>query len=191
MSSSVLKKSRLGTLLVSRNLITPEQLSAAVREQNIHPELPLGQVLVQQELITQRQLTRALRWQSNIRCATLAVAFTMLPLQVATAATPKIVPLGNLTEKWTSITNFLSPLIGDLMHDKNENTIRWDVNIPLTTKTYPTFQFKESLPTDGNALNKLILFISENSTRNFDDQDGGYTVNMQMNGAVLNLNWDY
>ncbi len=191
MSSSLLQKSRLGTLLVSRNLITAEQLRAAVREQNLHPELPLGQVLVQQKLITQRQLTRALRWQSNIRCATLAVAFTMLPLQAAAAATPKIVPLGNLAEKWTSITHLLSPLIGDLINDKNENSNRWDVTAPLHTDTYPTFQFKETIPEDGNAFNKLILFITENSTRTFDDQDGGYTVNMQMGGAVLDLNWDY
>lgn len=63
--SLLLKRKRLGEILVGQNRITPEQLTEALRLQKLESK-PLGQILVEKEMITAEELTCALGEQLGI-----------------------------------------------------------------------------------------------------------------------------
>lgn len=76
---------RLGDILVSKGLITPEQLDAAIREQSrrkllldpLDPNVkvvPIGEVLIELGFIDRLQLKRGLNWQQRLRRASIAMA---------------------------------------------------------------------------------------------------------------------
>ncbi len=69
---------RLGSLLIRKGLIQPEQLDAALVYQR-DQGLPLGQALIALGHVSQRQINRALRKQSRIRLCAAVVAFIMAP----------------------------------------------------------------------------------------------------------------
>lgn len=79
------EKSRLGTLLVHRGLITRQQLDEALIAQACGRKL--GEVLIERQLITQKQLNKILRGQSRYRMIAAFSAMLLAPLQpfVATA----------------------------------------------------------------------------------------------------------
>jgi hypothetical protein len=82
-------RSRLGSILINKGLITEQQLSKAVDHQKVSG-LRLGESLVNLGLLTERQISRALRRQTSIRfAATLATAM-MMPFQVVKADTARI-----------------------------------------------------------------------------------------------------
>ncbi|MFC5699233.1 hypothetical protein ACFPU0_27325 [Pseudomonas sp. GCM10022186] len=83
--------SRLGQILVSKGLITPRQLDAAI-EMQLTNRMRLGEVLVAQGLLTQKQLTNALKKQSNLRLAATLVAALMSPFQMASADIQRLQP---------------------------------------------------------------------------------------------------
>lgn len=73
-------KSRLGTLLVDRNLISELQLQEALRIQ-ARDNKRLGEVLIEQGLISDRQLNKALKRQTRYRHVAALIAMFMGPLQ--------------------------------------------------------------------------------------------------------------
>lgn len=73
-------KSRLGTLLVDRNLISELQLQEALRIQ-ARDNKRLGEVLLEQGLISNRQLNKALKRQTRYRHVAALIAMFMGPLQ--------------------------------------------------------------------------------------------------------------
>jgi hypothetical protein len=84
-NQSVLQRSQLGRLLVSRKLITESQLDEAVRLQQ-SSGARLGEILVEQGWVTQKQIAGALRKQTSIRLVALVVATLMMPFQTARAS---------------------------------------------------------------------------------------------------------
>jgi len=69
---------RLGSLLIRKGLIQPEQLDTALAYQR-DQSVPLGQALIALGYVSQRQINRALRKQSRIRLCAAVVAFVMAP----------------------------------------------------------------------------------------------------------------
>lgn len=57
---------RIGEILVSHGLITPEQLQTALETQKATPEKPLGEIMMEAGWITREQLVRALGIQFHI-----------------------------------------------------------------------------------------------------------------------------
>ncbi len=87
--------SRLGQILISKGLITPRQLDAAI-EMQLTNKMRLGEVLIAQGLLTQKQLTKALKKQNNLRLAATLVAALMSPFQMASADIQRLQPLTDL-----------------------------------------------------------------------------------------------
>ena len=77
---------RLGDLLLQRHAISQQQLKLAMAAQKKQPQNALGEILLDMGFIDQRQLSGSLQWQKYLRHATLAVAFTLAPFQMASAA---------------------------------------------------------------------------------------------------------
>ena len=72
--------SRLGQILINKNLITSQQLDAAIQLQ-LTSKKRLGEILIEQGLVTEKQLHKALRKQTNLRLVTTLVAAMMMPFQ--------------------------------------------------------------------------------------------------------------
>lgn len=82
-------KSRLGSILVKKGLISDQDLTNAMKLQG-SSGLRLGEALVQLGVVTERQINKALRRQTSIRfAATLATAM-MMPFQVVKADAARI-----------------------------------------------------------------------------------------------------
>jgi len=74
------QKSRLGTLLIHKGLITRQQLDQALTEQ-AQTGLRLGEVLVNNHCITEKQLNKALKRQSRYRLIAAVSAMLLGPIQ--------------------------------------------------------------------------------------------------------------
>lgn len=74
------QKSRLGTLLLHKGLISRPQLDQALQQQ-ASSGTRLGEILVAQGVLTERQLQRALRKQSNYRLVAAISAMLLGPFQ--------------------------------------------------------------------------------------------------------------
>ena len=85
------QNSRLGQILVSKGLITSQQLDKAIQLQ-LTNGLRLGETLIQQGWISERQLGRALKKQNNLRLAATLVAALLSPFQLASADVQRQAP---------------------------------------------------------------------------------------------------
>ncbi|MDH4609498.1 hypothetical protein [Pseudomonas sp. BN102] len=94
------QNSRLGQILVSKGLITTQQLDAAIKMQ-LTSRMRLGEVLIAQGLLTQKQLTKALKKQSNLRLAATLVAAFMSPFQMAGADIQRMQPPTSISRQET------------------------------------------------------------------------------------------
>ena len=74
------QKSRLGTLLLHRGLITRTQLDAALRLQ-AESQLKLGEILIEQGWLTENDLNKALKKQSRYRLFAAVSAALLGPMQ--------------------------------------------------------------------------------------------------------------
>lgn len=74
------QKSRLGTLLLHKGLVTRQQLDEALTIQS-ETNMRLGEVLIQKGWLTERQLSRALRKQSRYRLIAAMTAVLLGPIQ--------------------------------------------------------------------------------------------------------------
>lgn len=77
--SNELQRTRLGSLLVERQLISEDQLNRAIAEQK-QSRKQLGQILVEQNLVSGRQLRSLLRLQRRLRATVLTSVLSMTPL---------------------------------------------------------------------------------------------------------------
>lgn len=73
------QKSRLGSLLINKGLITQEQLDCALKSQ-LTNGLRLGEALIQQGMLTQRQLNKALKKQNRHRLWATVIAMLLGPM---------------------------------------------------------------------------------------------------------------
>lgn len=73
------QKSRLGSLLIRKGLITQAQLDSALKLQ-ITSGLRLGEALIEQGILTERQLQRALKKQSRHRLWAAIMAVVLGPM---------------------------------------------------------------------------------------------------------------
>ncbi len=190
-----LQSSRLGNLLLRRQLITEAQLNEAIRYHKSHPELPLGETLVLKRFITPKQLKRTLRWQSSIRCATVAMAFTMLPLHAVSAATQKTVPNNTKTpNKWTSYNQLVAPN-RTVKPEQTADDGAWHINQTNSSITYPKFQFRNSSPYQTNRFENIVNFIAEDKSPTQQPYKIDYFIDViKVNsaaGPVLNIKWNY
>lgn len=78
-------KSRLGTLLLHKGIITRQQLDDALTEQ-ANSQMRLGEVLIAQGSLTELELKRALKKQSKYRLIAAVSTAILAPLQPFSAA---------------------------------------------------------------------------------------------------------
>lgn len=78
-------KSRLGSLLKRKGLITQAQLDSALQTQ-LTSGMRLGEVLIEQGILTERQLTRALKKQSRHRFVAGIMAMVLGPFSMGAMA---------------------------------------------------------------------------------------------------------
>jgi len=77
---------RLGALLIKKNIISQQQLDAALNYQLQHQGIQLGQVLIELGAVTEKQISKALHKQNRIRLYAAAIAFMVAPFQVCNAS---------------------------------------------------------------------------------------------------------
>ncbi|HWV14320.1 MAG TPA: carbohydrate-binding protein [Cellvibrio sp.] len=102
---------RLGDILISKGLITPEQLTIAINEQKKRRQqlapldaaqaAPLGEILIELGFINRMQLKRGLGWQSVVRKVTLAMSLCapLLTISYEAAAAPVAVVSSSSSSK--------------------------------------------------------------------------------------------
>lgn len=115
---------RLGALMVQRHQLDHHQLSLAVLVQNREPHRQLGDILIQLGFISVKQLKRTLRWQSYLRCASVALAFSIAPFQVAHA--------GGKNDVYTGMGHFMQGGNSTVSSDEGMNLFSYSNN-KLTT----------------------------------------------------------
>ncbi len=77
--SDATQKSRLGSLLIRKGLLTQAQLDTALQVQ-LKTQQRLGEVLVEQGLLTERQLQKALKKQNRTRLVAAFMAMILGPM---------------------------------------------------------------------------------------------------------------
>lgn len=77
--SDAIQKSRLGSLLIRKGLLTQAQLDTALTLQ-LKTHQRLGEVLIEQGLLTERQLEKALKKQNRSRVFAAFMAFILGPM---------------------------------------------------------------------------------------------------------------
>jgi hypothetical protein len=77
--SDAAQKSRLGSLLIRKGLLTQAQLDTALQVQ-LKTQQRLGEVLVEQGLLSERQLQKALKKQDRTRFAAAFIAMVLGPM---------------------------------------------------------------------------------------------------------------
>lgn len=75
-------RTRLGTLLVERHLISEQQLQNAIAEQKASHK-QLGEILVESNLVSSRQIRSLLRVQKRLRATILTSVLSVTPLALA------------------------------------------------------------------------------------------------------------
>ncbi|ABC27829.1 Type II secretory pathway, ATPase PulE/Tfp pilus assembly pathway, ATPase PilB [Hahella chejuensis KCTC 2396] len=116
-------KTRLGDLLLERNLITQEQLERAMSLQKASHK-KLGEILVEEHLVSDRQIRRTLKIQRNLRRTVLTSVLTLSPLFLAGCggATPASAAPKTQTSTESSITVSETELSGDTVLDSSYTT---------------------------------------------------------------------
>ncbi|MBU6951503.1 immunoglobulin domain-containing protein [Hahella sp. HN01] len=116
-------KTRLGDLLLERNLITQEQLERAMSLQKTSHK-KLGEILVEEHLVSDRQIRRTLKIQRNLRRTVLTSVLTLSPLFLAGCggATPASAAPKTQASAESSITVSETELSGDTVLDSSYTT---------------------------------------------------------------------
>jgi hypothetical protein len=81
------QKSRLGSLLIKKGLISQVQLDSALKSQ-LTSGLRLGEALIEQGILTERQLQKALKKQSRHRLWAAMIAMLLGPMSFGAFANP-------------------------------------------------------------------------------------------------------
>jgi hypothetical protein len=144
---------RLGDILVSKGLISPEQLDAAIREQSrrkllldpLDPNakvIPIGEVLIELGFIDRLQLKRGLNWQQRLRRASIAMALCapfMIFSPSAAASTVRPPPITVQAEAWSAQSGTQNEATNDVGGGQNVGYIDasdWltynNIQIPVT-----------------------------------------------------------
>jgi len=125
--------SRLGDILVSKGLITQDQLESAIQEQSRRKRLldpadatlkvtPIGEILIELGFIDQLQLKRGLNWQARLRHASIAMAlcapFMMFAPSVA-ASTVRLAPITVEAENYSAMQGITQENTKDVGGGKN------------------------------------------------------------------------
>ncbi|MEN0038554.1 MAG: carbohydrate-binding protein [Cellvibrio sp.] len=173
---------RLGDILVSKGLITPEQLDAAIREQSRRKLLldpldpnakvaPIGELLIELGFIDRLQLKRGLNWQQRLRRASIAMALCapfMIFSPSAAASTVRPAPITVEAENYASMKGVGIENTADVGGGKNVSYIEsadWmtynNIAIPATGTYKITYRIS-SLNGGGslvlkNAVTNVVL----------------------------------
>ena len=152
------KRSRIGSVLVRKGLISPNQLDYAIRLQS-ESHTPLGQILIDKCFITDTELHAALSQQSLLRIFAMIIAFALAPFQLShaeTSSTEKEGPLQlSMVEDIEGVESvYRQPQLSDVVKqhsqlDQQLNTL-WDNYDKLLT-TYVSASQKQRL--DANMVN--------------------------------------
>lgn len=144
---------RLGDILVSKGLITPEQLDLAIKEQSRRKHLllstdpsaqvaPIGEILIELGFIDTLQLKRGLNWQQRLRRASIAMALCA-PFMVfspsAAASTFRPAPITVEAENYSAMSGVVNEATSDVGAGKHVGYIdnaNWmtynNIEIPVT-----------------------------------------------------------
>lgn len=156
------EQTRLGDILISKGLITQEQLASAIQEQSRRKRLldptdttvtvtPLGEILIEMGFIDRMQLKRGLNWQQRLRHASIAMAlcapFMMFMPNIARAA-----PITIQSENYTSMSGVRNETTLDVGGGKNVSYIdagdwiryKGVIDIPVTGNYKITFRVASS-----------------------------------------------
>ncbi len=109
------QNSRLGNILLKRELVTQQQLDEALVYQQKH-QLRLGEALMDMKLIDHQQLRSALRKQSWLRIATTCLTLTLAPFSPAFAATQ-----GKMSGSSTATSQISLTILPDTVNNKSSN----------------------------------------------------------------------
>ena len=109
-STSTTKKSRLGALLVHRNLITQQQLYEALDLQEKLGK-KIGEILIEQGWMSEVILNQILHSQSRCRLITAFSAILLAPLHSTTAQPSKILP--SMTQQQASSIDILNEIVSN------------------------------------------------------------------------------
>lgn len=128
---------RLGDILVSKGLITPDQLDIAIREQSKRKRLldpadtqakviPIGEILIELGFIDRLQLKRGLNWQQRLRRASIAMALCapfMIFSPSAAASTVRPSPITVEAENYSTMSGVWNEATQDVGGGKNAGNI--------------------------------------------------------------------
>ena len=142
------QNSRLGNILLKRQLVTQNQLEQALIFQQEN-ELRLGEALLKMELIDRRQLKSALRKQSWLRVATTCLTLSLTPFTPAFASTQ-----GKLDRTSTATTQISLTILPDTVNNTNsdisfKNTTS-QISDGLCTSNFNTDIYSISATGSGN-----------------------------------------
>lgn len=154
---------RLGTLMVQRHQLDDHQLSLAVLVQNREPHRQLGDILIQLGFISVKQLKRTLRWQGYLRCASVALAFSLAPFQVAHA--------GGKEEMYAGMSQFIQGESNVVSSEEGMNLFSYSNN-KLTT-------FWSSKPE------------AEDSQVSYDEGGLKYSADLNFEGLTLGVSFSF
>lgn len=120
------KKSRLGTLLVHRNLINRQQLYEALDIQEQQGK-KIGEILIEKGWVTEKQLNQVLHKQSRYRLIAAFSAILLGPIQPVLAASNKPLPI--ISQRQNSDTPFINELsISPSGYEQILETVRETLN---------------------------------------------------------------
>ena len=149
--------SRLGALLIKKNIISLRQLDVALQYQLRHPTMQLGQVLVELGSATEKQITSALHKQSHLRLVAAAVAFMVSPLQVCYAS-QEIESLPEYRYTQVADQQYSHDRVADFAVDINSTNL----DMLKVTTTAAWYLCRGGL--DNNKLNEMPLKVNLSAT---------------------------
>ncbi|MEY8204952.1 MAG: hypothetical protein RPR40_07720 [Bermanella sp.] len=160
--------SRLGALLIKKNIISLHQLDAALQHQLRHPAMQLGQVLIELGTATEKQITKALHKQSRLRLVAAAVAFMVAPLQLCHAS-HEIESLPEYSYTQVADQQYSHDRMADFTVDINS------ANLDMLKVTTSAAWYLYSGGLANNELNDMPLKVSLSAT----DKEG-YTLGLSI-----------
>ena len=151
------KRSRIGSVLVRKGLISPNQLDYAIRLQ-AETNAPLGQILIDKYFITDTELHSALSQQSLLRVFAVLITFTLAPFQFAHADKENSLQLSMVKDIGGVESTHRKPQLSDAVQqhsqlDQQLNEL-WD-NYDKLLATYVSASQKQKI--DANMVNYNLL----------------------------------
>lgn len=116
--SDATQKSRLGSLLIKKGLLTQSQLDTALQVQ-LKTQQRLGEVLVEQGLLTERQLQKALKKQNRTRLVAAFMAMILGPMSFGAFASHSTSSQSDQATASSQVNNYqgLKALDDDMLDD--------------------------------------------------------------------------